>query len=267
MELLIRSKSSEDALPWLSVSPTPKEHAAPLLLGRGYFSQLGVVRRKPARGDAEATRSKSCTDKLALKQFTGLLSFPADTLIARTPNSFIKSLVTYQDQYDQAGYERAFGPKGRLQPLANEARFFTVSALPSSSTRFAFEKNSKDAPLRASNVSALWIRGSGSSSNDTIEVLLNGVKQGFKQFEERPGKESAICRKQMWSLSVRIESLLASTHQNNSTAPRSDEQPPRTYRGAKDYVARQDKRQLKASVTQTLTGWVPNTGDEDWSPS
>lgn len=265
MELLIRLKPPEDVVPWSVMSPHSSEDVAPALLGRGYFSRLGAVRRKPARGDAEASMSKSCTDKLALKQFTGLLSFPADIFITQTPNCSIQSLVVYQDQYDRAAYERAFGPKGRLQTIANNARFFKVSTLPSSFPRFGFEKKSQEASPKASNVSALWIRGSGPSSNDTTEVLLNGVKQGFKQFEERQGKESAICRKQMWSVGVQIEALLACTHQGNSISSRPDGLPAQNYRVPKENVARLAKMELKARVTQILTGWISNTGDEEWS--
>ena len=267
MQLLIRSKPPEDVVPWSVVSPHSSEDAAPLLLGRGYFSQLGAVRRKPARGDAESTMSKSCTDKLALKQFTGILSFPADSIIAQTPSCFIQSFVVYQDQYDCAAYGRAFGSKGRLEAIASEGRLFDVSTLPCSFPRFEFAKQSLEPPSRASNISALWIRRSGSSSNDTIEVLLNGVKQGFKQLEERQGKESAVCRKQMWSVGVRIQGLLARTHERHSASSRLDGPPAPSYRAAKEEVARSWKMELKRRVVCTLTGWIPNTGDEEWSLS
>ena len=265
MELLIRSKPPGDALPWTDVSSSSTEDSTPLLLGRGYFSQLGAVRRKPARGDAEATMSKSCTDKLALKQCSGLLSFPADMFVTNTPNRFINSFVIFPDQYDRTGYERAFGSKGRLQSISDGSQCFDVSILPRSFPPFEFEKGSQTAPTKTSNVSALWIRGSGSSPNDSIEVLINGVKQGFKQFEEREGKESVICRKQMWRLGARLQALLAATHQSRATDPRTDLQLASSYRVAKDHVARLARRQLKARAVQTQAGWMPNTGDEDWA--
>ena len=265
MELLIQSKSPEEARPWTDVPHTSDKNAPRPLLGRGYFSQLGAVRRKPSRGDAEATMSKSCTDKLAMKQFTSLLSFPADTFIAQTANCFVSWFVVYEDRYIHAAHERSFGKKGRLQTMENEARRFNVCILPSSCPRFEFEKESTEIPSKASNVSALWIRGSGHASDDTIEVLLNGVKQGFKQFENREGKQSAICRKQMWSSGVRVAALLASTHQRLSTGPGPGQEPVHSYRDAKGDVTRLAKRHLKARVAQILTGWARNTGDEEWS--
>lgn len=265
MELLIRSKPPGDALPWRDVSCGSTEASASLLLGRGYFSQLGAVRRKPARGDAEATMSKSCTDKLALKQCSGLLSFPADIVVTITPNCFIKSFVIFQDQYDRTGYERAFGSKGRPQSSSDGSQCFDFSILPHSFPPFEFEKGSPTAPTKTSNVSALWIRGSGISPNDSIEVLINGVKQGFKQFEEREGKESTICRKQMWCLGARIQALLAAKHQSRATDPKTDLQLASSYRVAKDHVARLARRQLKVRVAQTQAGWIPNTGDEEWA--
>ena len=71
MEILTRSMPSDATAPW-----EVDGNAAPSLQGRGHFSLLGHVRRKPARGDAEASLSKSCTDKLAVKQLTSILSFP-----------------------------------------------------------------------------------------------------------------------------------------------------------------------------------------------
>ena len=266
MELLIRSKPAEEAVPWTDLSSNVAEGGGAALLGRGYFSQLGTVRRKPARGDAEATMSKSCTDKLALKQFTSLLSFPADILVRQTPNCFIQSLVVYQDQYDELGYERALGSRGRLTTTANSAQFFKIETLLTSFPRFDFEKGSSEASFKASNISALWIRGHDASP-DTVEVLLNGVKQGFKQFELRQGKESAVCRKQMWYLGLKIEALVPPIHQDDPAAQQptllSVNRP--TYRDAKHGAARSARRHMKFAVTQSLEGWISNTGDEAWS--
>src|SRR4051812_32307037 len=81
MELVMDAQ--EDATPWTSPPPTGTrlensgESSAgdpTALRGRSHFSLLGAVRLKPSRPDAPPTISKSCTDKLALKQCTSLLS-------------------------------------------------------------------------------------------------------------------------------------------------------------------------------------------------
>ena len=267
MDLLIKSMPPGGEVPWPMDPKGLTDATGPKLLGRGYFSQLGAVRRKPSRGDAEATMSKSCSDKLAVKQFTGLLSFPADIFIERTPNSFLQSLVVYSDQYDHTGYERAFGPKFRLFALDREAQFFKTSILAASFPRFSFEKNSGRNSSKASNISALWILGSDDCTHDTPEVILKGVKQGFKQFEERPGKESAVCRKRMWSRGLEIEKLVlsASDYSSSYTWPDASWLPIGTYTDSKAHPARAAKTELKRAVTEKLRGWALNTGDEGWS--
>jgi tRNA-specific adenosine deaminase 1 len=273
MELLMRLKDPEDALPWVDTSSNPAETPSPLLQGRGYFSQLGAVRRKPARGDAEATMSKSCTDKLAMKQFTSLLSFPADLFIESKPNAFIKSFIVYQDQYDAVGYERAFGTSGRLVSVAENAHTFDVLRLSAPFPRFPFDKRSQAGSPKASNVSCVWVRGASESSQHLIEVLLNGVKQGYKQFEERTGKQSAICRRQMWHLGQRVCSLALVDKELScgdvAVGPVLKEIQGSlgtdTYKTAKSHSLRLTRQQLKEKATRILGGWATNTGDDDWS--
>ena len=267
MDLLIKSMPTGDDVPWPMDPMDLTDVTESALLGRGYFSQLGAVRRKPSRGDAEATMSKSCSDKLAVKQFTGLLSFPADIFIERTPNSFLQSLVVYSDQYDHVGYERAFGPTGRLSALNIEAHFFKTSTLAASFPRFSFEKNSERDSPKASNISALWVLGSDDCTHNTPEVILKGVKQGFKQFEERPGKESAVCRKRMWSRGLEIETLVlsASNYSSSYTLPDGPWLSIGTYTDSKAHLARAAQSELKRAVTEKLRGWALNTGDEGWS--
>src|SRR5690242_6809944 len=76
MELTMSAQ--DDATPWTSAPPTISSDALPdsegALRGRSNFSLLGAVRCKPSRLDAPPTLSKSCTDKLALKQSTSVLS-------------------------------------------------------------------------------------------------------------------------------------------------------------------------------------------------
>src|SRR4051794_9741021 len=87
MEILMSEKEG-DAEPW-----DKEPDATEVLQGRGYFSALGKVRRKPSRADAEATMSKSCTDKLTLKQVTSVLCFPASLIIAPTENAYLSGLI------------------------------------------------------------------------------------------------------------------------------------------------------------------------------
>lgn len=139
MELCMASQ--EDPTPWKtidaspllsdgssrnSILPIPLEtdqldriYDTQLLDGRAYFSILGVVRRKPSRADAERTHSKSCSDKLSLRQVTSLLSHGTNFLVAPTPNAYLKALILPDDELSRTGCDRAFGagPTGRMRNL------------------------------------------------------------------------------------------------------------------------------------------------------
>ncbi|KAJ5748345.1 uncharacterized protein N7511_010041 [Penicillium nucicola] len=128
MELCMASQ--EDATPWevlrepISASENQELEASDadkMLDGRAHFSLLGVVRRKPARTDAESTRSKSCSDKIALRQVSSLLSCQTSRLVAPTENAYIAGLVLPQEEITKVGFDRCFGPKGRMQALVGRS--------------------------------------------------------------------------------------------------------------------------------------------------
>ncbi|KAI1488386.1 hypothetical protein F5X96DRAFT_85592 [Biscogniauxia mediterranea] len=121
MELTMSSQ--EDATPWSVPSPPPSPSLPPTappttphLPGRAYFSQLGIVRRKPSRGDAPATLSKSCSDKLALAQCASLLSSAAAVLVSPA-HAYLATLVLPASQHAAAGCRRAFSARGRMGRL------------------------------------------------------------------------------------------------------------------------------------------------------
>ncbi|UKZ74065.1 hypothetical protein TrVFT333_001720 [Trichoderma virens FT-333] len=123
MELIMAAQ--EDASPWELPAATPDStqsttsESESALPGRAYFSQLGIVRRKPARGDAPPTLSKSCSDKIALKQCTSLLSSLA-SLLVNPANAYIDTLVLPESQFSAAACERAFSAVGRMKPVAGK---------------------------------------------------------------------------------------------------------------------------------------------------
>ncbi|KAJ5514237.1 hypothetical protein N7463_003789 [Penicillium fimorum] len=139
MELCMAAQ--EDATPWEVLQqegPLPKSQDAEvsgtetLLDGRAHFSLLGVVRRKPARMDAESTRSKSCSDKLALRQVSSLLSCETSHLVTPTKNAYLTGLILPEDEISQVGCDRSFGENGRMQALSgrywpNETNFKEIT--------------------------------------------------------------------------------------------------------------------------------------------
>lgn len=125
MELVMEAQ--DDPTPWAlpnttSTSDTDPElprTEGPILAGRGHFSKLGIVRRKPARADAESTKSKSCSDKIALRQVTSLLSYESSLLVAVTANAYVKGLIMPEEEISKSGCERCFGgaQNGRMRGL------------------------------------------------------------------------------------------------------------------------------------------------------
>lgn len=187
MELCMAEQ--DNATPWVVPSEPDITTDQPTLLdGRAHFSIVGVVRRKPSRRDAEPTCSKSCSDKLALRQVTSILSYSASFLIAPTSSAYITALVLPEEEISQAGCERAFGggPTGRLRSLVGKS--FSANHMPNTEATCSFRpfdilavpmeivvpiwpfgKYRSDRALKArkpSNISALWIATNSSLRND-----------------------------------------------------------------------------------------------------
>lgn len=279
MEILMDSLPPGEAQPWPS-----DEATFTALQGRGHFSLLGYVRRKPARADAEPSLSKSCTDKLSVKQFTSILSFPTDLFVQRTINAHIQTVVAYADQFNSVGYQRAFGPAGRLSKAASSGHFFQCQILPTAFPRFKFDRSSSNLDAKgqlktkASNISTLWIRNTA-GSRDVLEVLTNGVKQGFKQWDPRVKKASVVSRHNLWLLAHAIISSMSNDGMANAgdvklrthdqtwmLAVRQSLSAP-TYAEAKSIFLRQDREASKAHITDIMGHWTKNEGDDAWGCS
>ncbi|EXJ95918.1 hypothetical protein A1O1_01043 [Capronia coronata CBS 617.96] len=275
MEILMSSMPPHAATPW-----SVEDINNTVLQGRGHFSLLGHVRRKPARADAEPSLSKSCTDKLALKQFTSIISFPADLFVQKTENAFIRTTLVYADQYNSTGYRRAFSPSGRLLNVEHLGHFFDIVTLPPDFPRFLFSKDNRSSELlspnrtKASNISALWIRHPSQEETGVLEVLINGVKQGYKQWDERPGKASVVSRRSLWETGIRIAQL-ASHNCGSSDGSAiscmkwhmdvSQTLCMNSYCTAKSTVMRSSHLDLKQHVREALGNWTNNRGDDEWS--
>lgn len=228
MDLLVRASS--DAHPW------PEENIVPgsLPLGRGHFSLLGRLRRKPARADAEVSMSKSCTDKLMLSQFLGVLRFPL-YMFMDGRGCRLTRLIVYDEEFDEVGYRRAFSREGRLHDLASQqeklgeeataaAQFFDFDVLPKDFSRFEYAKpsNTLDRKSRGQpkvcNFSTLWVASSGSPVSSAgengdggvvvLEQIINSVKQGFKQWDPRAAKSSCVSREKMARKAIELAKLL-----------------------------------------------------------
>ncbi|KAI5847841.1 adenosine deaminase/editase [Morchella snyderi] len=269
MELTMSAQS--DATPWAlhtttaashtpatittTTSPTPLTPTTTLLRGRGYFSSLGTVRTKPGRADSPPTLSKSCSDKLSLRQCTSLLLTPAALLVS-PHHAYTSTVVLPETEYSATAVQRAFSASGRMAPLTGrgwrggyEFRPFTVRT-----TGMVFGCSKKEAeratPRRAvgSNVTAVWVRGAGS------ETLIGGVLQGRKQWAGVAGA-SRVCKARVWKAVSVVAGVLG--EKGLVGAVRAE-----TYEGVKRGVWMAERRRVKEETRKVLGGWERNGGGE-----
>ncbi|KAI5275117.1 adenosine-deaminase domain-containing protein [Aureobasidium subglaciale] len=251
MELTMAQQ--DDQSPWTSTSEAEPDE----LFGRGYFGTLGVVRRKPARPDAPPTLSKSCSDKLALKQYTSVLS-AVSSLLIRPENAYIHTLVMPQSQLVPEACDRAFGRNGRLSALQDAASgqfAFRPFAVRPTTREFMFSRRIADASTTSivpSNISSL-------TYGPKHETLINGTLQGRKQGD--PKGASVVSRRSMWSLALKVATLLA---QPGLVAVLNTQ----SYADIKASEMLADRQTAKQTARNlSLQGWKRNTGDDEWSLS
>ncbi|KJZ69611.1 hypothetical protein HIM_10999 [Hirsutella minnesotensis 3608] len=262
MELTMAAQ--EDASPWetpvqtQASSEAASSDVAADLPGRAYFSRLGIVRRKPARGDALPTASKSCSDKLALKQCTSLLSSLA-ALLVDPSRAYIDTLVLPASRHSAVACERSFSAAGRMAPL-NGATWpggyafcpFTVET-----TTEVFEFSREAVAVRAERISACNIAAAWSASG-VEESIIGGVLQGRKPFLERGA--SLMSRRRMWMAAADVANRL-----DGDFAELRDQMNRQTYSDVKAGPLLADRRAVKADARRlALTGWVSSQLDCDF---
>lgn len=199
-----------------------------------------------ARADSPITLSKSCSDKLALKQCTSLLSSPVSLLVS-PENAYIDTLILPYRQYRQQACERAFGPAGRMAPVAGATwpagYRFRPFRVETTDIDFHYSRRAAGTNLDAckgSNISAVW-------TPHHQETLINGVLQGRKQTDLKGA--SALSRMQIWHLLLETISLIdALVLENVLKIPSYSEMKSSQYLEHRRYV----KEEVKC---EALKGW------------
>jgi tRNA-specific adenosine deaminase 1 len=269
MELTMAAQ--EDATPWTSAPATveaakskstsleagEKEDSLAALRGRSNFSLLGAVRCKPSRPDAPPTLSKSCTDKLAMKQATSLLC-SVTSLLINPRNAYIDTLILPASQYVSKACERAFSPCGRLDNLAQEntgnwrgGYGFHAFKVKTTDLEFAWSRRAISSLEKAapSNLSAVW-------TPNWQETLIGGVLQGRKQLDPRGA--SKLCRTGVWMEALALAGL-------TSVPILVEALKKGNYADMKNTTTLGPRRKVKTDMRTALGGWVKNTGDDEFT--
>jgi len=232
MELLIAS--AVDSTPWIPSTTDIPSH----LRGRGYFSALGAVRTKPGRTDSPATTSKSCSDKLSLRQCVSLLLTPTSYLLSPR-HAYISTLVLPEAAYSAEACTRAFSATGRLSSLAGRTweGGYVFSPFEVMTTREEFEFSRRcGAGPGGSNLAAVMVANRG------CEVLIGGVLQGRKAFSgEKAG--SMLCRARIWRAVAELGAMGGGWYEKLKEAAT-------------------ERETVKSEARKALGGWIKTGGDD-----
>jgi tRNA-specific adenosine deaminase 1 len=274
MELTMAAQ--DDATPWDFLPPASgtsnlfpssglplQSLEKPVLHGRGYFSELGIVRRKPSRPDAPPTSSKSCSDKISHNQVSSLLSTPVSLLISPS-NLYISSLTLPESQYSEVACTRAFSAEGRMAPLKDKTwegtgyRFRPFKVL-TTKNEFYFSRRQvvpKGGKLVPSNLAASW-------HPHGEETLIGGVLQGRKQFDPRGA--STLCKKRIWKLALEVATIVSSPAMGGALSVHKAltvDGSGGPYAAVKDSDLGAGRIAVKHDIRESaLKGWVRNGGD------
>ncbi|KAF7560736.1 hypothetical protein G7046_g3399 [Stylonectria norvegica] len=258
MELTMAAQ--EDASPWDIDKADPASVMEPgtALPGRAYFSKLGIVRRKPARGDAPPTLSKSCSDKLALKQCTSLLS-SLSSLFIDPGNAYIDTLILPQSQFSSSACRRAFSAEGRMKPMVGREwpGGYSFKAFSVETTDLEFEYSKRSVQARSANISASNLAAAWSQSGHE-ETIIGGVIQGRKPFHAKGA--SRMSRRSMWETAQALAETIGDEGSETAAYLSSG-----TYRDVKNGPLLEARRLVKDDARSTaLAGWVRNLGGVDF---
>ncbi|KAK9478884.1 adenosine deaminase/editase [Lipomyces japonicus] len=165
------------------------------MIGRGYFSRVGVVRTKPGRADAPRTMSKSCSDKLAARQRTSLLLTATSTIMS-AQNMYLTELIVPSQKHDLSSFGRAFG---RVRPfdcttaLARPAEYgfvpITVTTYSAVAGRmFAHDRTRQELVSKPSMVSLVYVAG----GQHGAEAIVKGRRMGGRA--GTAAAASVVCR-------------------------------------------------------------------------
>ncbi|ODV98295.1 hypothetical protein PACTADRAFT_48082 [Pachysolen tannophilus NRRL Y-2460] len=246
-----------DSLPWEEAVPRKKlklqKNNCEILRGREFFGKLGQVRTKPGRKDSELSLSKSCSDKLTLKQFLGLTNNITSVLLEN--NCYLDFIILPQDKIVESSINRCF--KNRIdiefsQKIFKNSKKYKFHQLKVIPTTISYkyckpislaikEDNLQIVP---SNLSLVMIFSS------KFEVLCNGVKNGTfskKSNFIKPSSQSFLSRKALVKKSL---DLLDETEKSQLS-----------------YVSwkkmNKDRELIKTHIRELLRNWVC-TGVDDF---
>ncbi|CCE82681.1 Piso0_002419 [Millerozyma farinosa CBS 7064] len=207
--------------------------AASSTRGRAHFDRLGIVRTKPGRGDSILSLSKSCSDKICMKQLTGLCNAITANLF---PNNIFLSYLVIKDKcVDETDVKRCF--ESRFECKIESKTLRPISILWYDEDTYEYHR-SKDAI--ASQLSILYL-----VPNKTVQILNNGVRNGTFVKKKTPSSSASalISNRNLYSKACPLLDSHARSYQELKTS---------------NYT----RESLKKLGRDVLGNWLPTSKDD-----
>ncbi|KAK9461009.1 adenosine deaminase/editase [Lipomyces oligophaga] len=207
-----------------------------MLKGRAYYSELGMIRTKPGRSDSPESLSKSCTDKLLMKQYTSVLLSPTSYVFS-PKGAYLRAILVPRSKIIDSAFNRAFRIEERIKGIAKTQYDFDWIGY---NTTFKDSKENTKAGGRPCSVSMVYIE----NESEQVEAITRGMRMGWKAGSE--GSISKLSRRKMAELAGEISEtvrnkLRYSELKDESTA----------------------REQIKWKTRSNLGRWI-RTGDDDF---
>ncbi|SCU86374.1 LAMI_0D01794g1_1 [Lachancea mirantina] len=164
-----------------------------ILRGRFNHSKRGFVRTKPGRQDSSPTFSKSCTDKLCVRQVLSMLNSLTWSLLKQPV--FLSYVVVPEPKdgfIDEVN--KSFQTRLNMPEVTTSMKFIPCAA------NFQDDKlDEQQAPAATCSTMLNVLNGKGTLQ----ESILNGMKNGFYVKKPKPLRnncESCVSRSAQWEL-------------------------------------------------------------------
>lgn len=162
-----------------------------ILRGRMNYEKLGIVRTKPGRIDSLLTLSKSCSDKLCIKQVTSILNCMTWSLI--TGPVYLKYLIIpLENVAEELHLQRSL-----------HKRIENVNMVPMKilkcHNRFLHSKSEK--AQKPSAMASVKLFFNLPNLETSEQAILNGLRNGFYTKKEKPlrkNSETIVSRYAQW---------------------------------------------------------------------
>lgn len=175
-----------------------------ILRGRLGFGELGRVRTKPGRLDSLISLSKSCSDKLTLIQFKGLLNGVVEDLIGFTKLDY---LVLPAGKVKIESVERCFW--NRFQEKLTEEEKLNWGGFHVIPSDIEFDKTGFDSVGTGKSCCFEILR---IPKLNFLQIINNGVKNGCSIKKIKKNDRSEISRESMIDIRKEINAIKSDTY-------------------------------------------------------